>query len=98
METALLAAEFCRKHKLATADAVVFASAQIHGADLVTCDGHFDGLPNVTVLAKVASCPQLDCDQLAQPNPMWTIGCLDVRKEWLALGVARSDFAAAAGH
>ncbi|MHA6297962.1 PIN domain-containing protein [Devosia sp. CAU 1758] len=54
-EIALLAGEFCRKHKLATADAVVFASAQVHGADLITCDGHFDGLPNVTVLAKIPS-------------------------------------------
>jgi predicted nucleic acid-binding protein len=52
-ETALLAAEACRKHKLATADAIIFASARIHGAALITCDGHFDGLPDVTVIAKI---------------------------------------------
>lgn len=51
-ETALLAAESCRRHKLATADAIVFASAQINGASLITCDGHFDGLPGVTVIKK----------------------------------------------
>ena len=51
-ETALLAAESCRKHKLATADAIIFASAQINGADLITCDGPFDGLPGVTVIKK----------------------------------------------
>lgn len=51
-ETALLAAESCRKHKLATADAIIFASAQINGADLITCDAHFDGLPGVTVIKK----------------------------------------------
>ena len=52
-ETALLAADCCRKHKLATADAVVFASARTHGATLITCDAHFEGLPGVTVIAKV---------------------------------------------
>lgn len=51
-ETALMAAESCRKHKLATADAIIFASAQINGADLITCDAHFDGLPGVTVIKK----------------------------------------------
>jgi predicted nucleic acid-binding protein len=52
-ETALLAAESCRKHKLATADAIIFASAQVHGAGLITCDAHFEGLPNVTVIEKI---------------------------------------------
>ncbi|MGB3337994.1 MAG: type II toxin-antitoxin system VapC family toxin [Devosia sp.] len=52
-ETALLAAESCRKHKLATADAIIFASARIHGATLITCDKHFDGLPDVTVIAEI---------------------------------------------
>lgn len=51
-ETALLAAESCRRHKLATADAIIFASAQINGASLITCDAHFDGLPGVTVIKK----------------------------------------------
>jgi predicted nucleic acid-binding protein len=50
--TALAAAELCRKHRLATADAIVYATAQEHGADLLTCDAHFDGLPCVTFIAK----------------------------------------------
>lgn len=54
-ETALLAADLCRKHKLATADAVVLASAKINGADLLTCDRHFSGLPDVTVIEKVSA-------------------------------------------
>lgn len=49
---ALAAAELCGKHKLATADAIVYASALEHGADLLTCDAHFDGLPRVTFIAK----------------------------------------------
>ena len=50
---ALAAAEFCAKHKLATADAVVYATAVEYGADLLTCDAHFDGLPGVTFIAKI---------------------------------------------
>ncbi|NHM19644.1 type II toxin-antitoxin system VapC family toxin [Tritonibacter mobilis] len=54
-EVALLAAEVCRTHKLATADAVIFASAKLHGARLVTCDAHFKGLPNVDLVEKIPS-------------------------------------------
>jgi predicted nucleic acid-binding protein len=50
---ALAAAEICGKHKLATADAIVYATALEHGADLLTCDAHFDGLPGVTFVAKI---------------------------------------------
>ncbi len=50
---ALAAAEFCGKHKLATADAIVYATAVEYGADLITCDAHFDGLPGVTFIAKI---------------------------------------------
>lgn len=52
-ETALEAAEACRTHKLATADAIVFATARARGATLLTCDGHFEGLPGVTLVPKV---------------------------------------------
>ena len=52
-EVALLAAEVCRTHKLATADAVIFASAKLHGERLVTCDAHFKGLPNVDLVEKI---------------------------------------------
>ncbi len=49
---ALAAAEVCRTHKLATADAIIYATALEHKADLVTCDAHFDGLPGVTFISK----------------------------------------------
>ncbi len=38
--------------KLATADAVVYATAREFGADLLTCDAHFEKLPNVIVVRK----------------------------------------------
>jgi predicted nucleic acid-binding protein len=50
---ALLAADLHRQHKLATADAVVYATAQYMGADLLTCDAHFEGLPDVVLMPKV---------------------------------------------
>lgn len=50
--TALLAARFCHEHKLATADAVIYATAVLHGAELLTCDAHFRDLPKVRFVAK----------------------------------------------
>ena len=44
---ALLAAQLHREHKLATADAIVYATAQHRGAQLLTCDAHFAQLPMV---------------------------------------------------
>jgi predicted nucleic acid-binding protein len=52
-EIALSAAEACREHRLATADAIIFATAQAHGATLITCDRHFKGLANVTLVEKI---------------------------------------------
>lgn len=49
---ALAAAAICAQHKLATADAIVYATALLHGADLLTCDGHFEGLPSVAFVLK----------------------------------------------
>ena len=49
---ALAAAEICGRLRLATADAVVYATALVHGANLLTCDSHFEGLPEVTFVAK----------------------------------------------
>jgi predicted nucleic acid-binding protein len=46
-ETALAAAELGATHRLATADAIIYATARAHGADLLTCDAHFDGLQGV---------------------------------------------------
>ncbi len=44
---ALLAAELHGQYKLATADAIVYATAQAQGAELLTCDAHFAKLPGV---------------------------------------------------
>ena len=52
-EIALAAAEAGRAHKLATADAVIFATARTHGATVLTCDGHFEGLPDVMLIEKI---------------------------------------------
>ncbi len=51
---ALLAADLHREHKLATADAIVYATARHHRAELLTCDAHFQGLPDVALFAKTA--------------------------------------------
>ena|SRR5579871_4495289 len=50
--TALSAAELCARHKLATADAIVYATALRHGADVLTCDRHFENLPSVHFVAE----------------------------------------------
>ncbi len=49
---ALQAAELHRQHKLATADAIVYATALVCDADLITCDAHFEGLPDVVLIRK----------------------------------------------
>ena len=54
-EIALAAAEACRAHKLATADAIIFATARQRGATLLTCDAHFEGLPSVTLIPKASA-------------------------------------------
>jgi predicted nucleic acid-binding protein len=51
-EIALAAADACRTHKLATADAIIFATARARGATLLTCDAHFEGLPGVDFAPK----------------------------------------------
>ena len=49
---ALIAADMHRLHKLATADAIVYATALKRGVPLLTCDSHFDGLPGVQLFSK----------------------------------------------
>jgi uncharacterized protein len=49
---ALSAAELCARHKLATADAIVYATALARGADLLTCDSHFEKLPDARYVPK----------------------------------------------
>jgi predicted nucleic acid-binding protein len=51
-EIALAAADACLTHKLATADAIIFATARARGATLLTCDAHFEGLPGVDFVPK----------------------------------------------
>jgi predicted nucleic acid-binding protein len=47
---ALSAASLSIDHKLTMADAIIYATAQSHHAELITSDAHFTGLPGVTVL------------------------------------------------
>jgi len=49
---ALAAAALFAEHRLSTADAIVYATASLHDADLLTCDAHFDGLPGVMFIPK----------------------------------------------
>lgn len=51
---ALLAADLHREHKLATADSIVYATARHQHAELLTCDTHFEGLPDVALFPKKA--------------------------------------------
>ena len=50
---ALAAAEITLRYKLATADAIIYATAVAQDADVLTCDAHFEGLPGVHRIAKV---------------------------------------------
>jgi predicted nucleic acid-binding protein len=52
---ALRAAELHRQYRLATADAIVYASALIADADLLTCDAHFMDLPRVRFVQKIST-------------------------------------------
>ena len=49
---ALLAAEYHRQYRLATTDAIIYATAQETGAGLLTCDAHFEKLPGVAYFRK----------------------------------------------
>ncbi len=51
-QLALLAAELHSQYRLATADAIVYATAQVQGAKLLTCDAHFAKLPAVLYFKK----------------------------------------------
>src|ERR1700684_1578168 len=42
---AVQAAEIAKDHRLAMADAIIYATTVAMGADLLTCDAHFDELP-----------------------------------------------------
>ena len=49
---ALLAADLHREYKLATADAIVYATARQQQAELLSCDAHFEKLPGVAYFRK----------------------------------------------
>lgn len=49
---ALRAADIALRHRLAMADAMVYATSQLHSADLVTSDADLKGLEGVTYLSK----------------------------------------------
>ncbi len=49
---ALAAADLCRQHRLATADAVIYATALSREAGLLTCDKHFEGLAGAVLVRK----------------------------------------------
>jgi len=48
------AAAYAKVHGLATADAIIFATAADAHADLLTCDAHFAKLPHVIYVPKGA--------------------------------------------
>ncbi len=49
---ALAAADVSLRHKLAMADAIIYATAQSEGAEVVTCDAHFEGLDRIMLIPK----------------------------------------------
>jgi predicted nucleic acid-binding protein len=49
---AVQAAEIAKDHRLAMADAIIYATTVAMGADLLTCDAHFAKLPRVVYIAK----------------------------------------------
>jgi predicted nucleic acid-binding protein len=51
-DCALAAAEVSLKHGLPFADAVIYATAEIHEATLITSDAHFANLPAVRFISK----------------------------------------------
>lgn len=48
--TAIAAAEFSLQYRLPMADSLIYATAQRHGAELITTDAHFQNAPGVTLL------------------------------------------------
>jgi predicted nucleic acid-binding protein len=51
-DIAILAAELSAVHGLHATDSVIFATAHFREAKLVTCDAHFETLPNVDYFVK----------------------------------------------
>jgi predicted nucleic acid-binding protein len=51
-DIATKAVAYATAHRLAMADAIIFATAMDGGADLLTCDAHFAELPGVVYVRK----------------------------------------------
>jgi toxin FitB len=51
-DIATTAADYAKVHGLATADAIIFATANDARADLLTCDAHCAKLPRVVYVAR----------------------------------------------
>jgi predicted nucleic acid-binding protein len=51
-EIAVLASDVSKRHKLPMADSIIYATAQICGAELYTQDRHFENLAQVHYFAK----------------------------------------------
>jgi predicted nucleic acid-binding protein len=49
---ALYAADLALQHQLSFADAIIYASARLHDAPLITADDHFKDLPEVVYFSK----------------------------------------------
>lgn len=49
---AVRASEVASLHRLSTADAIIYATALEQGADLLSCDAHFEDLPQIVYLPK----------------------------------------------
>ena len=52
-EVALRASRIASEHRLAIADSIIYATALAYDADVLTCDAHFEGLPQVLYVPKV---------------------------------------------
>lgn len=57
-DIALEAARLSLEHKLAMADSVILATAQLHSATLWTQDEHFNGVAGVRLTRKPAAAPR----------------------------------------
>ncbi|MBS1181694.1 MAG: PilT protein [Proteobacteria bacterium] len=59
-DIALAAADISRRCKLATADAIIYATAQLFEVDLLTCNAHFKELDGVCYVPKSAARSRAD--------------------------------------
>lgn len=49
---AIFAAELSATHKLHSTDAIIYATAQMHDVEVLSCDAHFKDLPQVNYVSK----------------------------------------------